>query len=117
MRFNSKLIEAAVEQMASLPGVGQRTALRYVMSMLKRKPEEIEKFAASIVKLVKDIRQCEKCHNLCETTVCDICANPSRDHNTICVVEDIRDFMAIENTNQYRGVYHVLGGIISPMDG
>ncbi|MFI5204319.1 MAG: recombination mediator RecR [Flavobacteriales bacterium] len=117
MRFNSKLIESAVEQMASLPGVGQRTALRYVMSMLKRKPNEVARFSESIVKLVSEIRQCEKCHNLCESAVCEICSNPSRDHGTICVVEDIRDFIAIENTNQYRGIYHVLGGIISPMDG
>jgi recombination protein RecR len=117
MRFNSKLIEHAVEQMASLPGVGQRTALRYVMSMLKRKPHEVQSFSESLLKLISEIRPCEKCYNLCETPVCEICANPNRDHHTICVVEDIRDFMAIENTNLYRGVYHILGGIISPMDG
>jgi recombination protein RecR len=117
MKFNSKLIESAVEQMASLPGVGQRTALRYVMNMLNRKPHEVDKFTDSLKKLITEIKQCKKCNNLCETEVCDICANPNRDHQTICVVEDIRDFMAIENTNQYKGVYHILGGIISPMDG
>lgn len=117
MHFNSKLIQAAVEQMASLPGVGQRTALRYVINMLKRKPHEVQQFTESLQRLINEIRQCEKCHNLCETQVCDICSNPSRDHSTICVVEDIRDFMAIENTHLFKGVYHILGGIISPMDG
>ncbi len=117
MNISSKLIEEAVEQFSSLPGVGKRTALRLVLHMLKRSPEEVDAFSNAFVNLRNNITFCKKCHNVSDMEVCSICSNPRRDESTVCVVEDIRDVMAIENTQQYQGVYHVLGGIISPMDG
>lgn len=117
MNLPSRLIEEAVDQMATLPGIGRKTALRLVLNMLKRSPEEVERFAGAFVKLKENIRACATCHNLSDNEVCSVCSDPRRDHSLICVVEDIRDLMAIEFTEQFRGVYHVLGGIISPMDG
>lgn len=117
MNFSSKLLQDAVDQFASLPGVGRRTAARYVLQLLKRSPQDIENFTNTLSRLKKQILHCTTCHNISDTPVCSICTNHRRDHTLVCVVEDIRDVMAIENTQQYFGVYHVLGGIISPMDG
>lgn len=117
MNFSSKLIEEAVNEFSKLPGVGKRTALRFVLHLMKQNKHEVEQFSNAFLKLRSELRYCEKCHNVSDKILCEICANPNRDTGTVCVVEDVRDFMAIENTQQYRGVYHVLGGIISPMDG
>ncbi|PAW94028.1 recombination protein RecR [Mucilaginibacter sp. MD40] len=117
MNFSSKLLEEAVAEFAKLPGVGQKTALRLVLHLLNRDVAEVQKFSTAITKLRTEIQFCETCHNISDQKICEICASPRRDHTTICVVEDTRDVMAIENTNQYNGVYHVLGGLISPMDG
>lgn len=117
MNFSSKLLEDAVGEFAKLPGVGQKTALRLVLHLLNRDKEEVQKFSGAISKLRNEIQFCETCHNISDQKVCEICASHKRDHTLICVVEDTRDVMAIENTNQYNGVYHVLGGLISPMDG
>lgn len=117
MNFSSKLIEEAVNEFSKLPGVGKRTALRFVLHLMKQEQSEVAKFGGAFIKLRSELRYCEKCHNVSDKPVCEVCANPHRDQSTVCVVEDIRDVMAIENTQQYRGVYHVLGGIISPMDG
>ena len=117
MNYSSKLIEDAVEQFASLPGVGRRSALRLVLNLLKRNPTDIEKFSVSLTQLAKNIRYCKNCHNISDEEICSICANPGRDRSLLCVVEDIRDVMAIESTRHYQGLYHVLGGIISPIDG
>jgi len=115
--FSSKLIEEAVEQFASLPGVGKRTALRLVLHLLKQSPDKVENFGSTFIRMRNQIQYCKSCHNISDKEVCEICANPKRDQTVVCVVEDIRDVIAIENTNQYRGIYHILGGIISPMDG
>lgn len=117
MNFSSKLLENAVDEFSKLPGVGKRTALRFVLHLLKQEKGELSKFGNTFISLEEDIRYCSKCHNVSDKEVCDICSNPHRDQTTICVVEDIRDFMAIESTQQYSGMYHLLGGIISPMDG
>lgn len=117
MNFSSKLLEDAVAEFARLPGVGQKTALRLVLHLLNQDAADVERFSATISKLRNEIQFCRVCLNISDSPVCQICASPKRDHNTICVVEDTRDVMAIENTNQYNGVYHVLGGLISPMDG
>ncbi len=117
MNFSSKLIEEAVNEFSKLPGVGKRTALRFVLHLMKLNKNEVDQFGNSFIRLRSEICYCEKCHNISDKNVCEVCSNPHRDQSTVCVVEDIRDFMAIENTQQYRGVYHVLGGIISPMDG
>jgi recombination protein RecR len=117
MKFSSKLIEDAVNEFSKLPGVGKRTALRFVLHLMKQNPSEVNQFGNAFIKLRAELRYCEKCHNVSDKPLCEVCANPHRDHSLVCVVEDIRDVMAIENTQQYRGVYHVLGGIISPMDG
>ena len=103
--------------MASLPGVGRRTALRLVLHLLRQSPEEVEAFAGAFTRLRNDVVYCSTCHNISDTELCPICASHRRDHSTICVVENVQDVMSIENTGQYTGVYHVLGGIISPMDG
>lgn len=116
-QYPSKLLEDAVNEMSSLPGIGKKTALRLVLHLLKRDGFEVERFSASFVKLRTDMHYCLHCHNLSDTEVCEICNDKSRDKTLVCVVEDIRDVMAIENTRQFRGLYHVLGGIISPMDG
>lgn len=117
MNFSSKLIEDAVNEFSKLPGVGKRTALRFVLHLMKQKETEVEQFGNAFIRLRNDICYCQNCHNVSDKIICEVCANPHRDQSIVCVVEDIRDFMAIENTQQYRGVYHVLGGIISPMDG
>lgn len=115
--FASTLLENAVAQFAKLPGIGRKTALRLVLHMLKQAPNDVEDFGDAIVRLRREIRYCNVCHNISETEVCPICSNPSRDPATVCVVENVKDVMSIENTNQHHGLYHVLGGLISPMDG
>lgn len=115
--YPSILLEKAVNQMASLPGVGRRTALRLVLHLLRQTPEEVEAFAGAFTRLRNEVVYCSICHNISDTELCPICASHRRDHSTICVVENVQDVMSIENTGQYTGVYHVLGGIISPMDG
>ncbi|MFT6844609.1 MAG: recombination protein RecR [Flavobacteriales bacterium] len=117
MNLPSKLIEEAVDQLSSIPGIGRKTALRHVLSLLQRSKEEINLFSNSFVRLRNEIKFCEQCGNLSDLMLCLICSNPNRNHQLICVVEDLRDIMAIESTQQFQGVYHVLGGKISPMDG
>jgi recombination protein RecR len=117
MNFSSRLIEEAVNEFSKLPGVGKRTALRFVLHLMKQDPQDVSQFGNAFIRLREELRYCSKCHNVSDKPLCDVCLNPHRDHSTVCVVEDIRDVMAIENTQQYRGVYHVLNGIISPMDG
>ena len=117
MKIPSKYMEDAVEQLSSLPGIGKRTALRLVIQLLNRKPEEIEGFANSFIAMKENVKHCQSCNNISDLVICDICANPNRSHEIICVVEDVRDVMAIEETSSFKGVYHVLGGVISPMDG
>ncbi|GAB3927357.1 recombination mediator RecR [Mucilaginibacter myungsuensis] len=117
MNFSSKLLENAVYEFSRLPGVGQKTALRLVLHLLKQDTGDVQRFSSAMVKLRTEIQHCGTCHNISDSAVCEICASHKRDHGLICVVEDTRDVMAIENTNQYNGVYHVLGGLISPMDG
>lgn len=116
-QYPSVLLENAVNEFAKLPGIGRKTALRLVLYLLKQNEEEVEQFGNTVIRLKKEIKYCRKCHNISDTDICDICANPSRDESLVCVVENIKDVMSIENTQQYRGLYHVLGGIISPMDG
>jgi recombination protein RecR len=115
--FPSRLLENAVNEFASLPGIGRKTAFRLVMNLLKRDSEEVRKFGESIIKLRGEIRYCRICNNISDTEVCTICNDEKRDRTLICVVESVQDVMAIENTRQYKGLYHVLGGIISPVDG
>ena len=117
MEFSSKLIEKAVNEMSQLPGIGKRTALRLVLHLLKQPKEQTGFLSQALLNMREDIKFCRSCHNISDTTVCEICANSARNHQTICVVEDIRDVMAIENTGQYKGIYHVLGGKISPIEG
>jgi len=117
MEFSSKLLEKAVNEMSRLPGIGKRTALRLVLHLLKQPKEQTLFLSEALTAMREDIRFCESCHNISDTSVCEICANRSRNHNVICVVEDVRDVMAIENTGQFRGIYHVLSGKISPIDG
>lgn len=114
---SSRFIEEAVDQVASLPGIGRKTALRLVLDLLRRKPEEVERFARSLTNLREHVKYCRTCHNLSDDETCSICKEPRRDASLVCVVRDIRDVMAIESTGQYSGRYHVLGGIISPMEG
>ena len=115
--YPSALLEKAVSEFSKLPGIGRKTATRLVLHMLRRKEDEVEAFSSSILRLKREAKYCRECHSISDTDVCPICANPLRDHSVICVVENIQDVMAVENTMQYRGVYHVLGGVISPMDG
>ncbi|MDB4064337.1 recombination mediator RecR [Flavobacteriaceae bacterium] len=117
MDFSSKLLENAVNEVARLPGIGKRTALRLVLHLLKQPIENTNYLTESLQVLRTDVKSCEKCHNISDTALCEICNNPKRDSTIVCVVEDIRDVMAIENTSQYRGLYHVLGGKISPIEG
>jgi recombination protein RecR len=116
-QFSSSLLENAVNEFAKLPGIGRKTALRLVLHLLKQSEHDVDVFGNAFIQLRKEIRYCSVCHNISDTEVCHICSNPSRDHETVCVVENIKDVMSIENTQQFRGLYHVLGGIISPMDG
>jgi recombination protein RecR len=113
----SKLLQDAVSEFAKLPGVGRRTALRLAMHLLKMDCQEVEQMMQTINRYRQQIRHCQRCNNLSDTDLCPICSNPERDHSTICVVEQVGDLMSIENTRQYRGMYHVLGGVISPMQG
>ncbi|MEX0986294.1 MAG: recombination mediator RecR [Bacteroidales bacterium] len=115
--YSSKLLEEAVEEFSSLPGIGRKTALRLVLFLLKQEDSVAERFGNTILRMKKEIMHCNICHNISDTEVCNICSDTYRDHETVCVVENIRDVMSIENTQQYSGIYHVLGGIISPMDG
>lgn len=117
MRIPSKYIENAVEQLSSLPGIGKRTALRLVLQLLNRTDQEIDQFTAAFAEMKLNVKKCESCGNISDTLICTICSDEKRDHSIICVVEDIRDVLAIETTESYKGIYHVLGGIISPMDG
>ena len=116
-QYPSVLLERAVDEMSKLPGIGRRTALRLVLHLLRQKPEAVHMLSDSLVRLRDEVRHCRCCHNISDTDICDICANPQRDHTTICVVENVRSVLSVENTGQFRGVYHVLGGVISPMDG
>lgn len=117
MEFSSKLLEKAVNEMAQLPGIGKRTALRLVLHLLKQPSEQTQFLSEALTKMRDDIKFCVSCHNISDVEVCEICNNPQRNHKIICIVEDVRDVMAIENTNQFKGIYHVLGGKISPIDG
>ncbi len=117
MNFSSKLLEDAVAEFSKLPGVGQKTALRLVLHLLKQDKAEVNRFSGAISKLRNEIQFCQTCHNISDQAICEICTAPKRDRSLVCVVEDTRDVMAVENTNQYNGLYHVLGGLISPMDG
>lgn len=115
--FSSKLLDNAVSEFSKLPGIGQKTALRLVLHLLKQNVEQVADFGNAIVQLRNNIKYCKVCNNISDSDICDICSNPQRDHSTICVVESIKDVISIENTGQYSGIYHVLGGIISPIDG
>lgn len=117
MDFSSKLLERAVNEMSQLPGIGKRTALRLVLHLLKQPLEQTDFLAKSLLQMREEIKFCKSCHNISDVDVCEICSNQNRNHKIICVVEDVRDVMAIENTGQFRGIYHVLGGKISPIDG
>jgi recombination protein RecR len=117
MDFSSKLLENAVNEVARLPGIGKRTALRLVLYLLKQPAENTNYLTEALQHLRTDVKSCEKCYNISDTILCEICSNPNRNPEIICVVEDIRDVMAIENTSQFRGLYHVLGGKISPIEG
>ena len=117
MNFSSKLLEEAVNAFASLPGIGKKTALRLVLHLLRQPAEVTEQFSTHLLKMRKEIKFCTRCHNVSDQEICLICQDPRRDTSTICVVESIRDVMAIEDTAQYKGLYHVLGGVISPIEG
>lgn len=117
MNFPSKLLEEAVNEFSKLPGVGKKTALRLVLHLLKQETNHVERFGNSIMELKKSAMYCRQCHNLSDTELCSVCSSSGRDHSLLCVVEDMRDVIAIENTANYHGLYHVLGGIISPMEG
>ncbi len=117
MNFPSKLVENAVEHLSRLPGIGKRSALRLVLHMLKQEKNKVEQFGDSFIQLINNINYCTVCYSISDTELCEVCASEKRDKSLICVVEDIRVMMAIENTMQFKGVYHVLGGLISPMDG
>lgn len=116
-KYPSSLLEKAVSEFSKLPGIGRKSALRLVLYMLRRENEEVDAFSEAITTLKHEVKYCKVCHNISDTDVCPICSDVRRDATTICVVENIQDVMAIENTQQYHGLYHVLGGIISPMDG
>ena len=116
-QYSSALLEKAVGEFAKLPGIGRKTALRLVLNMLRRSDEEVERFSSAISRMKREVKYCRVCHNISDTDVCSICSDPRRDSKLICVVENVQDVMAVENTQQYHGLYHVLGGIISPLDG
>ena len=116
-QYPSRLLERAVQEFAKLPGIGRKTALRLVLHMLRQTDAEVEQFAEAMATLKHEVKYCRSCHNISDTELCPICADQRRDASTICVVENIQDVMAIENTQQFHGLYHVLGGLISPMDG
>ena len=116
-QYPSALLDKAVGEFAKLPGIGRKTALRLVLHMLRQSDEDVTAFAEVVERLKKEVKYCRVCHNISDTDVCPICSDPRRDASTICVVENVQDVMAVENTQQFHGLYHVLGGIISPMDG
>ena len=116
-QYPSLLLQQAVDEFSKLPGVGKKTAMRLVLHLLRQETEEVDAFGKAITQLKHEVKYCKVCHNISDTDVCQICANPSRDTSTICVVESIQDVMAVEATQQFHGLYHVLGGVISPMDG
>ncbi|MBT3384592.1 MAG: recombination protein RecR [Prolixibacteraceae bacterium] len=116
-KYPSKLLENAVNEFAKLPGIGRKSALRLVLHLLRQDAGEVNAFANSLIRLRSEIKHCKVCHNISDTEICQICSNPARNNSAICVVENIRDVMSVENTHQFNGLYHVLGGIISPMDG
>jgi recombination protein RecR len=116
-KYPSKLLENAVNEFSKLPGIGRKSALRMVLHLLRQEKESVTAFGESLIHLRNEIKHCKVCHNISDTEICQICANPARNNSVICVVENIRDVMLVENTQQYNGLYHVLGGIISPMDG
>ena len=116
-QYPSVLLEKAVGEFSKLPGIGRKTAMRLVLHLLRQETATVEAFGNSIITLKRELKYCKVCHNISDTETCQICANPQRDASTVCVVENIRDVMAVEATQQYRGLYHVLGGVISPMDG
>ncbi|MBQ2778307.1 MAG: recombination protein RecR [Bacteroidaceae bacterium] len=115
--YPSTLLEKAVNEFSKLPGIGRKTATRLVLHLLRKSEDEVASFSEAIIRLKREALYCRECHSISDSEICPICANPSRDHSIICVVENIQDVMAVENTMQFRGVYHVLGGVISPMDG
>ncbi|MBN2274127.1 MAG: recombination protein RecR [Bacteroidales bacterium] len=117
LNYHSKLLEAAVTEFARLPGIGRKTALRLALHLLKQEKEDAEALGNAIIRLCDEVKQCKICMNISDNDICNICSDRSRDHSIICVVESIKDILVIENTQQFKGVYHVLGGIISPMDG
>ena len=117
MQFSSALLENAVNEFAKLPGIGKKTALRLVLHLLKQENENVQHFAEVINRMRSEIKFCHRCHNVADADICSICANSMRKHEMICVVENIRDVIALESTQQYNGIYHVLGGVISPLDG
>lgn len=116
-QYPSKLLERAVEELGKLPGIGRKTALRLALSLLRRDAADVDRFVEAVGRMRHDVRHCSVCHNISDTEVCPICSDPHRDASTICVVENVQDVMAVEATSQYHGLYHVLGGVISPMDG
>ena len=116
-QYPSQLLERAVEAFSQLPGVGRKTALRLVLHLLRQSTEDVDSFAHAVIRVKHDVKYCKVCHNISDNEVCSICSDPRRDASVVCVVENIQDVMAIENTQQFHGLYHVLGGIISPMDG
>ncbi|MBQ6205439.1 MAG: recombination protein RecR [Prevotella sp.] len=116
-QYPSQLLEKAVSEFSKLPGIGRKTALRLVLHLLRQTEDDVEQFANSVSRMKKEVRYCRRCHNISDTEICPVCSDSRRDASTICVVENVQDVMAIENTQQYHGLYHVLGGIISPMDG
>ncbi|NCT18334.1 MAG: recombination protein RecR [Flavobacteriaceae bacterium CG_4_8_14_3_um_filter_34_10] len=117
MEFSSKLLENVVYEISQLPGIGKRTSLRLALHLLRQPQEQTQKLSEALQKMRNEIKFCKNCHNISDVEVCEICSNPNRNEEIVCVVEDIRDVLAIENTSQFRGLYHVLGGKISPMDG
>ena len=117
MNFPSKLVENAVEQLSRLPGIGKRSALRLVLHLLKQEKSTVERFGNSFIQLIQNISYCTSCFSIADSQLCEVCADKKREQTTICIVEDVRVMMAIENTMQFKGIYHVLGGLISPMDG
>ena len=116
-QYPSRLLEEAVGQFSRLPGIGRKTALRLVLHLLRQEPEDVDQLATALTTMRREVKRCRVCHNISDQDICPVCSDPRRDHSTVCVVENIRDVMAIENTQQYHGLYHVLGGVISPMDG
>ena len=116
-QYPSQFLEKAVSELSRLPGIGRKTALRLALHLLRQDTEDVERFAETIAQMKYEVKYCQKCHNISDTDICPICSDPKRDSSLVCVVENIQDVMAIENTQQYHGLYHVLGGIISPMDG